>query len=325
MIKCLEKCLDKNSNFSSVKLKHIKNTESFKFNRALKFLQCIYKDKSLSLNEMYKLFKQNIFQPLRCLNCNATVHLRKGNVVKQFGFALFCSNKCLCNSKYRKELTNKTCIQKYGGIGFGNKYHTEKACKTMKERYGTTYYVLATEFEEKRTKTYQEKYNVTSPMQSSKVRKVHQTNMLKNHGVSNALCKGTLRDKALFTIEKTYGNKQIMATYYMRELKENKGDWLPLDQKSNFELYCMAVDKFTIQSIRKFNITDIEKRKKFEYSLDHIYSKKQGFIDNIPPFIIGSIINLKVIPHSANSSKRDKCGMTKVQLFNLYYSAKLNL
>jgi hypothetical protein len=121
-------------------------------------------------------------------------------------------------------------------------------------------------------------------------------------------------------METLYGNKQIMATNYIRQLKEEKGEWLPLDRKSEFELYCRAVDKFTIAAVNSFYILNIEKRKKLEYTLDHIYSKKQGFIDNIPPFIIGNQINLEVIPHSENSSKRDKCSMTKEQLFALYYT-----
>jgi hypothetical protein len=192
MIKCLKECLDKNGNWHITSFRRVERLEKNKLVRAYNFLWLIYQDKALSLSEMYKLYRQNIFQPIRCLECGATVHPRKGKVSKQFGFALFCSIACLSKSNYRKDLIYKTCTEKYGGVGFGNSHHRNKACKTMKEKYGVEYYVLAANFEEERTKTYQEKYGVSSPMKSTSITNTHRQNMFNKHGVSNSFCKGIL-------------------------------------------------------------------------------------------------------------------------------------
>ena len=45
------------------------------------------------------------------------------------------------------------------------------------------------------------------------------------------------------------------------------------------------------------------------YQLDHKYSIKQGFIDNISPLIIGNISNLEFIPWEENNKKRSKCSV----------------
>lgn len=76
------------------------------------------------------------------------------------------------------------------------------------------------------------------------------------------------------------------------------------------------------------NSSDIKKLKNFEkrgainidgtYQLDHKYSIYQGFKDNIPPWIIGNICNLEMISSKENSSKKQKCSISKDELFNFF-------
>jgi len=49
-------------------------------------------------------------------------------------------------------------------------------------------------------------------------------------------------------------------------------------------------------------INDIEKRG-YEYHLDHIYSVKDGFVNNVDPSIIGHYLNLRIISRIENLSK----------------------
>jgi hypothetical protein len=60
--------------------------------------------------------------------------------------------------------------------------------------------------------------------------------------------------------------------------------------------------------------------------LDHKYSKKQGFLDEIPTRIIGSLVNLELISQSENCSKKCKCSITKEELLTNYqiYENKKN-
>lgn len=62
-------------------------------------------------------------------------------------------------------------------------------------------------------------------------------------------------------------------------------------------------------------------RGRFDYHLDHQYSVKQGFEDNIPPEIIGHWTNLWLLPYKENLSKHANCSITKELLFRNYYWA----
>jgi len=58
--------------------------------------------------------------------------------------------------------------------------------------------------------------------------------------------------------------------------------------------------------------------KKNNYHLDHKYSIYQGFIDNIPAKIIGSICNLEMLLSGKNLSKNKKCSISKDSLIESF-------
>ena len=110
----------------------------------------------------------------------------------------------------------------------------------------------------------------------------------------------------------------------IRKKHEEKGLWIPLDKLSEMEIYYRNVSSFTNESIRLFG-EDILSLSSFDmgqgkgkFTIDHMFSKKQGFMQNIPPQIIGSIVNLEIIEHSLNSSKRSDCSISKELLYNRY-------
>ncbi|CAB4127215.1 hypothetical protein UFOVP84_77 [uncultured Caudovirales phage] len=55
------------------------------------------------------------------------------------------------------------------------------------------------------------------------------------------------------------------------------------------------------------------------YHVDHKFSVSEGFHNSIPPFIIGSIHNLQVIPWRDNISKSNKCSIDKNLLIDMFY------
>jgi hypothetical protein len=65
-------------------------------------------------------------------------------------------------------------------------------------------------------------------------------------------------------------------------------------------------------------LENYEKRSKTGYSLDHKYSVRVGFDNNVPPKIMGHIYNLHFIPVKENSSKGTKCLITKEMLYELF-------
>jgi len=76
-----------------------------------------------------------------------------------------------------------------------------------------------------------------------------------------------------------------------------------IENKKEYRKYCEIVDKITRLSVKRYKPKNIEKRSKF-YHLDHRISKHYGFINNIDPYIIGSIYNLEIIECSINCSKQ---------------------
>jgi len=127
--------------------------------------------------------------------------------------------------------------------------------------------------------------------------------------------------KAISTCKKnnTYekGIKKMIKT------KENK---YPGYNKIETEkqLYYKQVNKITnsqnISILENINLRGVYRKNNNAYHLDHKYSKHYGFINNIPPFIIGHISNLEMIPGNINANiKGKKCSVTKEELLNNFY------
>ena len=84
--------------------------------------------------------------------------------------------------------------------------------------------------------------------------------------------------------------------------------------------YKNSVEKFTLKVNIK-NLPNFDKRgnpkfKKDAYHLDHRYSIKEGFNNNINPKIISNINNLEFIPASENCSKHTICSISLEELLD---------
>jgi len=88
-----------------------------------------------------------------------------------------------------------------------------------------------------------------------------------------------------------------------------------------YELYKRKVDQYTKISYRRYkniiNLNNVRRGKKLNH-LDHKYSKAEGFKNGILPIIIGSYINLEILPFMENCSKQERCSITKEELFDEY-------
>ena len=101
------------------------------------------------------------------------------------------------------------------------------------------------------------------------------------------------------------------------ETKIKNGIAIPKHLKTDFELYEEKVDNITYTSWRwhqnKINPTNLPRGT--DYELDHKFSKTAGFINNVPPEVIGHYANLELIPKNENRSKRTKCSITLGELY----------
>lgn len=92
---------------------------------------------------------------------------------------------------------------------------------------------------------------------------------------------------------------------------------------SDFRLYVLEVNRIT----KSQNVSQLENYGKIDefgnkYHLDHKFSKKMGFLNNVPEEIIGNIVNLEYIPKYKNISKHIKCSITIDELMNKYEAHK---
>ena len=108
-----------------------------------------------------------------------------------------------------------------------------------------------------------------------------------------------------------------------RKRMEELGVWIEKSIIDDFKKYKSLVNRYTNESLLFYGelVEKLEMRSK-DFHLDHKYSIKMGFINDIVPKIIGSVINVEIIPSKINSSKREKCSITKRQLVKEYTKFK---
>jgi len=101
------------------------------------------------------------------------------------------------------------------------------------------------------------------------------------------------------------------------ETKIKRGIAVPKESKSDWEFYREQVTNFTSLSWKFYqhliNPAGLIRGK--EYELDHMFSITEGFLQEIPPEIIGHFANLELIPKETNRTKRTKCSITKEELY----------
>ena len=104
-----------------------------------------------------------------------------------------------------------------------------------------------------------------------------------------------------------------------RETRISKGQIYPPDSLTyeEFKKYRRKVHYWSEKNDLSI-LEHYEKRSKTGYSLDHKYSVKAGFENNVPPKVIGHIDNLHFIPVKENSSKGIKCLISKEMLYELF-------
>jgi DNA-directed RNA polymerase subunit RPC12/RpoP len=219
---------------------------------------------------------------------------------------------------YNPSCGNKSC---YTTI----KNNTAKRTNNIK--YGCDYPMQTKEFQDCVKKSNMAKYGVTCTLQVEEVKvKIKGTNKLL-YGNENPFHSEIIKQRIIDTNIKKYGCENVFQNEEIinkmkdktRQTLEEKGVWIPLDQKSDWELYKRQVWKCTRHCDEL--VEGIEKRKRNEFSLDHKYSVKQGFLDGILPCIIGSIHNLEILPEKENIIKRTNCSITLEELTKLYYSS----
>jgi len=149
--------------------------------------------------------------------------------------------------------------------------------------------------------------------------------MIKKYGVDHNMKTEESITKRQQTYTNNYGvdhplkSKDIIDN--VRKKNEDAGRWTPEEKMEEFYLYRRKVWHYTnqqpVKTLPNYNLRGPNSNKN-AYSLDHMYSCFAGFKNNIPPYLIGNIVNLEYIPNFKNSSKKQNCSITKEELFERF-------
>jgi len=117
-----------------------------------------------------------------------------------------------------------------------------------------------------------------------------------------------------------------------RETREKSGQWVPLNQKSDYDIYyieanwkCkmfdLITDKNQLKLLKELGIFNNKENSKGAVR-DHKYSRKSGFNEKVFPQLLRHPCNLEILTHSQNISKKQSKNInddsiTLEQLFNL--------
>jgi len=110
----------------------------------------------------------------------------------------------------------------------------------------------------------------------------------------------------------------------LEKRKRNPENYFTDTELSLWKLYCQLVVKITSRNVHIFkNILDPDNLRNrsngsSRYEIDHMFSKYYGFKNNIPPYIIGDISNLVLIPYLTNREKSKSCSISVNELFERF-------
>ena len=112
----------------------------------------------------------------------------------------------------------------------------------------------------------------------------------------------------------------------MREHNETSGRWIPLELKSDWELYKNEsnwIDQMFdhINDIKQLSL--LNELKVFHYKnnrngivRDHLYYRYDGFVNSLFPEILRHPANCQLLPHNLNAKKGTKSALTICELFD---------
>lgn len=269
----------------------------------------------------HNMYDENGVQKARSKEANEK---RKQTLLERYGtndtFSI-SDGREKANSKEGREKAKQTLLKNFGVTTTWKLQKTKDTIKnTNLEKYGETCYFKTDEFKEKLKEHNIEKYGTQWFVNTDEYKEKYKETCLKKYGVEFFTQSSVYLEKAKETYREKYDSDFYMSSELRRKREEESGRWLADEQKSDYERYSESVWRFTNRQDLE-TLENYDKRGRLDedenaYHLDHKFSIKKGFEENIPPEIIGSLKNLEMIPGKKNCAKRAKCSISKEELLN---------
>lgn len=204
-------------------------------------------------------------------------------------------------------------IKKYGtAYPWQTKDIIEKRNQTNLERYGHISSIMNPEIQAKRKKTMIDRYGVEEPLMNEEIRIKAATRLRKtlneNPEISVQMVK-TRRDR--------YGEDVPTVVEKNRIIQISNGRWVDPAKRTEWAQYKFRVKYLTAKAYKKHK--DIINPDNLpigvcDYQVDHIYSIRHGFENQVDPAIIADISNLRLLWHTENKSKHIRSDITLKEL-----------
>jgi hypothetical protein len=154
---------------------------------------------------------------------------------------------------------------------------------------------------------------------NSKSRKNMEKNLMNTYGISNVFQREDVKEKLKLKWKEIYGftnpSQSELVKIKKRKSAEKNKFWTPREEWEPKKIYEINVYSITWAQMKKFaelkfgkgiwdKIKESRKLHQKEWlTVDHIYSRNDGFLNNISPDIIGHICNLDIITFQDNRNK----------------------
>lgn len=188
----------------------------------------------------------------------------------------------------------------------------KKREQTNIEKYGSAVSIMSPEIQAKRKKTMLERYGVEQPTLNEDIRKKAAARIKKSY-----ISDPSYADRIIETRKKKHGEQYTDIVNKIRDTNIENGRWVNPELRTPWAQYKFRVKYLTSKLYKKhkdlINPDDLPIGR-CEYQIDHIYSIRHGFENNVAPEIIASLPNLRVLWHTENKSKHTRSDQTLEQL-----------
>jgi len=252
--------------------------------------------KILSVNIKDLPLKSMVNIKVKCDVCGKEKYLKYQKYTKNistYGY-YSCSQKCSIDKH------KKTCLKKYGVDYYVN---INKRKSTCLDRYGKSSYFETDDFKKQFEKTSIEKYGETYPMKSQLIKNKLKKSLMDIYGVENCMFLDEIKQKIK---DSKITHKIISPDELVPLLRLYKRIVKNITYKNRKKLFedWDGYDYYDGEFIKN-NVTLTPTHRLYP-TIDHKISTLYGFLNNIPPEIIGDMFNLCITKKCINSIKKEK-------------------
>lgn len=146
----------------------------------------------------------NEFQEIKmCSNCGDK-EVKFNGLGK--GYSIYCSTKCMSNSKEIRVKSKNTIEDKYGGVHFNATDEVKKKRKiTNLEKYGVEHVLQSEDVRSKIEETNLKKYGHRTPLKNEDIKDKIKKTIIKKYGVDNVSKSQEIKDLKTTTTFSNYG------------------------------------------------------------------------------------------------------------------------